>query len=104
VFERLSSWFARSQKRRDDLAPGVDADLVRANWWRYRAALICFAVFWLLMPIQILVRPIQWLDLTVRALMLGLFVASIVLGRWAQVEHAELTRPEPEEPPSMFKR
>jgi hypothetical protein len=95
-------WVERYQKRRRELAEGVDADLVQANRRRFRAAfgLVCIAVVLVLLDAKLRLPDLPSVVLRIGALISG--VVGIVLGKWAQAEREFLTRPDPEHPPEIF--
>ena len=100
----MSNWFERFRERERDLAEGADADLVRDNRNRDKVAfgLIGFACL------------LSWLSSakiqipsTLRSIVAGLAIVSFLVGfflaLWARQEDAFLSKPDPEEPPRMFK-
>lgn len=100
----MSSWFERWPQRQRDLRQGVDADLVRDNRNRYRLAfgLIGFGFLLGLLDAKIQIPG------TLRLIVVGMAIASAVAGfslaAWARQEGAFLSKPDPEEPPRIFKR
>ena len=100
----MSSWFERWRQRQRDLAQGVDADLIRDNRNRYKLAfgLIGFAFL-----LSLLASKIQNTS-TLRMIIVGMAVVSLVVGfllaAWARQEAAFLNKPDPEEPPRIFKQ
>ncbi len=99
MWERLR----RFEERQRALGRGVDADLVQANRKRWKQSLSLFAICFLLIALQAAVK----LSGVFHHLVLGLTVLSfsvaIVLATWARQEAAFLDRPEPKEPPSLWK-
>jgi hypothetical protein len=100
----MSSWLERWRKRKSDLAHGVDADLVRDNRNRYKLA---FGLIGLGFLLGLLDSKIQ-IPSTLRSIVVGMVFMSIIggflLAAWARQEDAFLSKPDPEEPPRIFKR
>ena len=98
----LPGWVERSRKRRRELAEGADADLMQSNRRRLRVSfgLIGVAVGMALIDAKVRLPAPMAIVFTVGATISGL--VGIVLGKWAQQEHAFLTRPDPEGPPEIF--
>ncbi|MGC2526841.1 MAG: hypothetical protein WA639_03780 [Candidatus Acidiferrum sp.] len=99
----MGDWFRRQAQRSRDLARGADADLVRYNQKRFQLSLY-FLVFGLALI------AVDWkAHLQGRAhdvvvwIGIACFVAGFVSVRWAAAEDAFLHRPDPKEPPSLFK-
>jgi hypothetical protein len=99
----MSNWFRRFRERQRDLAQGADADLVRGNSNRYRFAFGLIGFGFLL---ELLAAKIK-IPGTLRSVVVGMAIASVVAGfflaAWARQEGAYLSKPDPEEPPSVFK-
>jgi hypothetical protein len=99
----MLGWFGRWRQRQRDLSQGVDADLVRDNSNRYRLAfgLIGFGFLLSLLDARIKIPS------TLRSILMGMAIASVIAGfllaAWARQERAFLSKPDPEEPPSIFK-
>lgn len=97
------SWLQRYLQRRYDLARGVDADLVAANRkrWKLSTALFCAGVLlgWLETKLPL---P-HALRLAADILALFSLAAGIALFHWAWQVDAFLSRPDPEQPPDIFK-
>ena len=97
------NWLDSHLQRKREIQQGADADLVRANRRRWRLCWSLFGLSFLLIGIQSKVRMSEPLQ----DVMLGLFVAcfggSLFLGHWARAEQAFLNRPDPKEPPRLFK-
>jgi hypothetical protein len=99
----MQGWFERWQKRRRELAEGADTELMQSNRLRVRVAfgLIGLAFVMGLVDAKFLLPATLGIIFRVGA---GIsVVVGIVLAKWAQHEHAFLTRPDPEGPPEMFK-
>jgi len=96
-------WIERYRKRQDDLRAGVDADLLRANNKRFKAGIYLLGAGF---GLYLLVKEVQlphWIESVSKwsaalSLIFGLFML-----KWAQLESASLNRPEPEDPPHVFK-
>jgi hypothetical protein len=99
----MTGWVERWQKRRRDLAEGADADLMQSNRRRFRVAfsLIGFAFVTGLIDAKFRLPTTLEILFRVGAGISG--VVGIVLAKWAQQEHAFLTRPDTEGPPEIFK-
>jgi hypothetical protein len=96
-------WLERRQRRQRELRQGTDADLVRANRRRWKLSWSLFVASFLLIGIQAAVKLSDpWHDVAV-----GLFVVclggGLVLGHWARAEQTFLERPDPKEPPKLWK-
>jgi len=100
----MPGWVGRWQKRRRELAEGADADLMQSNRRRFIAAfgLIGFAFVMGLIDAEFRLPATLEIVFRVAAGISG--VVGIVLAKWAQQEHAFLTRPDPEGPPEIFKK
>jgi hypothetical protein len=99
----MQGWFERWQKRRRELVEDADADLMQSNRRRFRVAfgLIGLALVMGLVDAKFLLPATLAIIFRVGA---GTsVVVGIVLAKWAQHEHAFLTRPDPEGPPEIFK-
>jgi hypothetical protein len=98
------NWFERWVQRQNDLEKGVDADLVEGNRRKWKL------VFWfmgcgaLLLSLDGLFLIPIWFRRVVLFSSALMIIAGFLLLRWASAEHAFLNRPEPKEPPSIFKR
>jgi len=94
-------WLRRYLQRQRELAQGVDADLVADNRWRYKLA---FALFGGALLLGLLTASLNLVGIT-RLFMMTLasilFVAGLLVGRWA-AESAFLSKPGPEDPPKIF--
>ena len=96
-------WLERKQTRLRELHQGADADLVRANRRRWKLSWLLFVASFFLIGIQLAVKPSGlWHDIAV-----GSFVACVggglLLGHWARAEQTFLERPEPKEPPKLWR-
>jgi hypothetical protein len=103
AIEAPMNWFDRWQVRQYQLASGVDADLVRDNQKRYRLAFgllgIGFALGWLATKVH-LPDTLRWIVSSVATVSL---VAGMVLAGRARQQAGFLRKPDPEEPPKIFK-
>jgi hypothetical protein len=97
------NWFHRWRKRQDQLASGVDADLVRDNQKRYRLGLgllgFGFAVGLLVSKVHL---P-NGLRLVLIVVSTVFVLAGFIAGAWASQEAGFLSKPDPEEPPKIFR-
>jgi cell division protein FtsW (lipid II flippase) len=96
-------WLERWQQRGEDIARGADADLFRANSRRYLWAAILLGLALLLRYIGTKFRLSHELNLVFAILVAVLLVSSLVLARYARMERSWLRKPDPEEPPRIFK-
>jgi len=96
-------WFRRSAARRRDLARGVDADLVRDADKRFRLALYLLGPGFLLVLILSNVHFEGFLRAAGSATAAVLLSGGMFLGWWSRVERGFLNKPDPKEPPSLFK-
>jgi hypothetical protein len=99
----MNSWFERRRRRRRNLAHGADADLVRDNRRRYRLAFGLLGLGTLLWFFGAEISVLGVLHSIVVALGMVSFVAGLFLAAWAQQVDAFLSKPDPEEPPRIFK-
>ncbi len=97
------NWWDRWRRRQNQLAQGVDADLVRENQKRYRFAfgLLTFAFALSLLVSKIHLQAALRIVVSVVATVCG--VAGFALLAWSRQDAAFLGKPEPEEPPKIFK-
>lgn len=96
-------WLERWQQRQRELQQGVDADLVRANRRRWKVCWSLFGLSFLIIAIEATVKLSEaW-----HRVALGLFMVclggGLVLGQWARAEQGFLQRPNPKEPPRLFR-
>ena len=96
------TWIERWLQRRNEIAQGVDADLLVLNARRFRLATVLFIaaglLFWATtkLPLPHVAR------IFLNIIVFALFVASIILFRWAQAVDAFLNKPDREDPPSIL--
>jgi hypothetical protein len=100
----MISWFERWRRRQRDLTQGVDADLVRDNRNRYRLALGLIGFAFLLGLLGSRVHIPSTLHSIVVGIAIVSLVAGFLLAAWARQEAAFLSKPDPVDPPRIFKR
>ena len=99
----MLDWLDRWQQRHSELQNGADADLVRDNRRRWKFSLALLVCSFLLVGIQAAVKfPDPWHTIAV-TLTIVFFVGGALLGRWARAERSFLDRPNPKEPPRLWK-
>lgn len=99
----MAGWLARWEKRRQELAEGVDADLMQANRRKFRVA---YSLFGAALAVFLLREKIDLPSILEKGLAVGGAAsgcAGLVLMRWAQAERNFLTKPDPEGPPEIFR-
>jgi hypothetical protein len=99
----MLDWFCRSRKRQDELANGVDADLVRDNRNRSRISLYLIGFALLLGAAQTKLSLTGIWRSIATALTIVLFVGGALLAQWARAESSFLNKPDPKEPPKLWK-
>lgn len=97
------NWLERWMQRQNELAGGVDADLVRDNRKKWKIGLWLLASSGLLVVVDALFQLPHWIRGVVVFAATACFVISLVVTRWARAESAFLDRPEPKEPTRLFK-
>jgi hypothetical protein len=100
----MFGWIRRWNQRQRDLTQGVDADLVRENRRRYKLAfgLLGLGLLLVLLGAKVHIPSIlRWILSATAGLS---FLAGWLLALWAQQEAGFLSKPDPEEPPRIFKR
>jgi hypothetical protein len=99
----MLEWLDRWQQRQRELQNDADADLVRDNRRRWKYSLALFVCSFSLIGIQVAVNlPGPWHTFAVTLTMVFL-VGGLLLGHWARPEGSFLNRPNPEEPPRLWK-
>lgn len=99
----MLDWLRRWQLRQRELQNGVDADLVRTNRRRWKVCLALFACSFLLIGIRAKVNlSDSWHTIAVTLTTIFL-VGGMLMGRWASAEQSFLNRPNPKEPPRLWK-
>jgi hypothetical protein len=97
------NWLERWRQRQDLLSHGVDADLIRDNQKRYRLAFGLLGFGFLLGVLLSKVRLAETVRLIVSVIAGACFLVGFVLAAWAKQEATFLNKPDPEEPPKIFK-
>lgn len=97
------SWIERRIERQRELDRGVDADLVRGNRRRQMLALWSFGFLGMLVTLDRLLHLRGWFHELVFIVAMVFLVLGFVASRWASKESAFLNRPDPKEPPRLFK-
>jgi hypothetical protein len=100
----MSGWLQRWSQRQRDLSRGVDADLVRDNGKRYKVAFGLIGLGLLLAVLGSKVHTsslLHWVILDAGGVSA---VVGFLLAMWAREESAFLSKPDPEEPPTIFKQ
>lgn len=99
----MLEWFSRYNQRQRDLAVGVDADLVQSNRKKLRISLLLISASFLFIGIDHFVKLHGHAHEIVTWIFGFLLVGGVFLGRWAGLESSFLRKPDPKEPPSLFK-
>jgi len=97
------NWWDRWRRRQNELAQGVDANLVRENQKRYR---FTFGLLTFAFALSLLVSKIHLqvsLRIVVSVVATVCSIAGFALLAWSRQEAAFLSKPEPGEPPKIFK-
>jgi hypothetical protein len=100
----MSGWLQRWSQRQHDLARGVDGDLIRDNSKRYKVA---FGLIVSGLLLAVLGNKVQIPSLLYWILVASggvSFFAGFFIAMWAREEAAFLNKPDPEEPPTIFKQ
>lgn len=96
-------WLRRWQERQRELQQGVDADLVRDNRRRWKLCWCLFGCAFLLIGIQSVIKfSDPWHRVAV-VLTMVFFAGGLLCGQWARAEQSFLDRPNPKEPPRLWK-
>ena len=99
----MREWLKRLNERQRDLGRGVVADLVRDNRSRWRSAL-GISLLGIVLVVGEDRAPIPgWAHLSIRIAGIAFLLLGLVVAKWALQERAFLNKPDPEEPPRMFK-
>jgi hypothetical protein len=96
-------WIQRSLQRQSDLQQGVDADLVRANRQKWKLFALLLGLTFAFFRIQALVEPSGLLHKVAVGITIVLFISAFLLGHWAYLERVFLDKPDPKEPPKLWK-
>jgi hypothetical protein len=99
----MSSWWQRWERRQNELAQGVDADLVRDNRRRYRLALGLLGFGFLLNLLMAKMYSGMLYDVVFAASLLC-YIGGFIALRWAAAERAFLSRPDREDPPRILRK
>lgn len=99
----MFQYLQRMHQRQRELRLGVDADLVRDNRRRWKQCLVFFGCGFATLGVyaHVTLRGF-WQDVAVTVIML-FFATAMFLGYWARAEHLFLNRPDPKEPPRLWK-
>jgi len=97
------SWGERWRERQYQLAQGVDANLVRGNHQRFRLAFGLLVFAFLLGILASKFHLPSTLRFIIGLIVIAAFLVGFVLAEWARQEAAFLSKPDPEEPPKIFK-
>ena len=96
-------WIQRSLLRQRDLQQGVDADLVRANRQKWKLFALLLGLTFVSFGIQALVEFSGLLHTVAVGITTALFIAAFLLGHWAYQELAFIDKPDPKQPPRLWK-
>jgi hypothetical protein len=99
----MRGWLERWVRRQNELERGVDADLVGAVRRKWKLFLWLFGSGGLTLGCDALFTLRGWLHNSLIFIAALFFIAGTVVARLAWAEDAFLSRPEPEEPPRLFK-
>jgi hypothetical protein len=97
------NWLERWIQRQNELASGVDADLVRGYRKKLKIGLWLLASSFLLAGVDALFQPKDWFRGATAFVATGCFIGGFIAIRWGAAERAFLDRPERKEPPKLFK-
>jgi hypothetical protein len=96
-------WLGRWQQRQRELRQGVDAGLVRDNRRRWKLSWCLFGCSFLLIGIQAVARFSEPWHRTAIVLTMVCLAGGLFFGHWARAEESFLERPNPKEPPRLWK-
>ena len=96
-------WLERQRQRDREIRQGADADLFRDNRRRWKLVWCLFACAFLFFGIESVI-PLsgRWHSIAV-GLTIVCFAGGVLLGQWARAEQTFLERPDPKEPPRLWK-
>ena len=97
-------WLERRHQRQRELASGADADLFRDNRRRYRRSYALTGCGIMLGLVSAKIKLPGALHVIVVTLAIVLLLAGGFLYQWAESEYNFLQEPDPEEPPTMFRK
>src|SRR5580704_13149102 len=99
----MSSIFDRWRQRQSDLRRGGDADLIHTNRNRYR---LTFVLLGFGLSLSLLTAKVH-IPKTLRWVLICTGIVSLIVGflfgLWARSESAFLNKPDPVEPPRIFR-
>jgi len=96
-------WFHRWQLRRRDLQKGVDADLVQENRRRWKLCACLFGLSFLSFGILTVAKFQGIMNQLAVAITTGLFFGAMITGHWARSWGEFLDKPDPKEPPRLWR-
>jgi hypothetical protein len=99
----MSGWLERWQTRQRELAEGADADLQQANRRRFRVAFGLIGLAFVLGLLDARLHLPYDVHIVLRCAATVSGLVGLGMAKWAQHEHAFLSNPEPEHPPTIFK-
>jgi hypothetical protein len=82
---------------------GVDADLVHANRRRWKLCAFLFGLAFLSLGILAVAKFEGTLSQIAVAITMVLFFGAMILGHWARSWDAFLNKPDPKEPPRLWR-
>jgi hypothetical protein len=97
-------WQERWHQRQRDLAHGADADLFRDNRKRYRRSYALTGCGIVLGLVGAKIKLPGALHIIVVTLAIVLLLAGGFLNYWAESEYDFLQEPDPEKPPTIFRK
>jgi hypothetical protein len=100
----MSSWFERWRQRQREIIQGVDADLFSDNDKRYRLGFGLLGLGFVLSLFAVKFHIPSALRMIVRGIASVSFLAGLLLVGWARQQADFLNKPDPEEPPRIFKQ
>ena len=100
----MSSWFERFRQRQQELASGVDADLARGNRRRFRRALGLIGMGFVLAALGTMLNLSGTLRMIAIVSGIAMAICGGLMAEWASAERRFLDRPDPQEPPRLFKK
>jgi hypothetical protein len=96
-------WLHRWRQRERDLQQGVDADLVQANRRRWKLCASLFGLSFLSFGILAVAKFQGFIKQIAVAITTGLFFFAMITGHWARSWDAFLDKPDPKEPPRLWR-
>ena len=98
----IGDWLRHWDERQQELAVGVDADLVRTNGKKFKIAWSLFGMSLLLFGFYRLVKPDGLFNAVLVWAACLSFIGFMVMIRWARIERAFLNKPSLKEQPKMW--